>query len=87
MTVDELLAKVKAAADAGQGSARIVFDTDAACFNVHLVDIDFAGIEEEVTADGAPIFLLTTHYYYGSCACKRQAAQPVSPTSPNNPSK
>lgn len=72
MTVDELLGKLQAAASDGYGKANVVFDTDAACFNVHIVDLGSAFLDPgEGTPSGEPLFIMSTSTYHGTCDCKR----------------
>lgn len=72
MTVDELLSVVRQASETGHGKARVVFDTDAACYDTHLVDDLSAHLEDaDVMPDGQPTLILSTQSYHGSCGCKK----------------
>lgn len=69
MKVNELLAQCQEAVANGYGEADILFDTEAACFNVHLVDVDNCYLEPDMCSD--PVLLLTTKEHYPVCECRR----------------
>lgn len=66
MTVSELLAIVSKAVEDGHGQAEVVFDTDAACYSVHLVDVGTAALESaENMPGGRDLLILSTPGYHG----------------------
>jgi len=76
MTIDQLAAIVTAAVEAGHGQARVMFDTDAACYQVHLVEVRACMEDEETTVDGQPMLLISTPTYHGTCECRRARKVP-----------
>jgi hypothetical protein len=72
MTVDELLRVVSNASKAGHGQARVVIDTDAACYDVHLVDDLSVCLESaENMPDGTAALIISPRAYHGTCASRR----------------
>lgn len=72
MTINQLAAVVNAAVEAGHGQARVMFDTDAACYQVHLIEVRACMEDAELTVDGQPMLLLSTPTYHGTCECRRR---------------
>lgn len=74
MKVKDLLEVLSSMVAEGRGDADVLFDTDAACFNVHLVDVDkaFPGEKDEIALLGHDHVTLSMSTYHGSCACKRE---------------
>jgi hypothetical protein len=79
MTVAQLATIVNAAVEAGKGDARVMFDTDAACYRVHLVEVRACMEDAETTVDGQPMLLLSTPDYHGICEIRRRLTTPATP--------
>ena len=63
MTVKELYEKLKEVVEKGKGHADVVFDSEAARFNVHLVNIGEAYFESE---EDTGFDMVVLHYERGT---------------------
>jgi len=63
MTIEELLYKCKEQVDKGNGNSKVMFDTESASFDVHLVSVRSAYIENIISDPS--IFVLTFDYTEG----------------------
>lgn len=62
LTVDELLLRLELLSLAGHANSRVVFDTMAACFDSHCVEVSGCSDYED-----PPLVVLSTEGYPGRC--------------------
>lgn len=61
MTIDELFRVCELAIHDGRGKARVLFDTEAAAYNCHAVEVT-GGYVEDIPGDGTDWALILTHH-------------------------
>lgn len=69
MKINELHQLLGSAIDNGFGDADVLFDTDAACYQVHLIPV--RGCMEPEGLD-RPVFILSTPGYHGTCDARKK---------------